>query len=306
MDWDKLRIFYYVAKAGSLTSAGDYLHISHSALSRSIKILEDRFGAKLFNRHARGLILTKNGEILLSHVKKILLEIDEAQDHILGHSDRIQGNLSITTTFGFASTVLFDYLCDFSLRYPDILLSVICNDENLNLTFGEADVAIRPYDLNGYELIQTFLKKRILGLYASKQYLEEFGVPEKTIDLDNHQLIVFTNPNNTLPYANTTWPLLVGNEQNYIRKPFMLVNSTECMVQAAQKGLGIITLSDDSSLIKSANLIRVLPHLEGPISKMYFVYPKTIKKLRIVKFLYEFLKECFKIEDEENNYPFES
>lgn len=303
MDWDKLRIFYHVAKAGSLTVAGDYLNTSHSALSRSIKILEDRFGAKLFNRHARGLTLTKNGEILLSHVKKMLTEIDEAQDHILGHSDRIQGNLKIAVTFGFASTVLFNYLCDFSNIYPAISLNVICNDESLDLTFRAADIAIRYYDPNDYELIQLFLKERTLGLYASKEYLENFGVPREASELDNHRLIAFKNPTTSNFYKHTEWLFTIGSRSDYNRRPFMAINSVECMVQAAQKGLGIITLSDDSSLIKSSNLIRVLPQLDGPSHQVYFVYPKFIENLKIVKLLYEYLKECFIKDAQQHSLP---
>jgi len=307
MDWDKLRIFYHVAKAGSLTVAGNYLNTSHSALSRSIKILEDRFGAKLFNRHARGLILTKNGEILLSHVKKMLLEIDEAQDHILGRTERVQGHLTITTTSGFASTVLFSHLADFALLYPDINLGLICNDENLDLAFREADVAIRPYDPNNKELIQIYLKKRVLRLYASKKYIKNFGMPQKPSDLDHHRLINFQIPNSSDFYqTNLQWLFTVGTEGDYIRRPILIVNSTECMVQAAQKGLGIITLSDDSSLIKTSNLIRVLPNLEGPALKMYFVYLKSIEKLRIVQLLCGYLKDCFKTEFKENYLTLES
>ncbi|WP_370276157.1 LysR family transcriptional regulator, partial [Roseovarius indicus] len=103
MDWDKLRIFHAVADAGSLTHAGDQLHLSQSAISRQIRALEDSLNATLFHRHARGLILTEQGELLFDATKAMMRRLDTATARIRDSEEEVFGELRVTTTIGFGT-----------------------------------------------------------------------------------------------------------------------------------------------------------------------------------------------------------
>lgn len=293
IEWDKLKAFYYVAKEKNLSQACKLLNITQSALSRQIALLEYQSKATLFIRHPRGLTLTKQGEILFTHVNRVYTEIELAENEILGKTQDITGQLTITTTYGYMSTVLFNHIIKFMKHYPEIKIRLICDDSDLDLTKKEADVAIRHFNSETNELEHIYLHERRLQLYASKEYLEAHGIPLTPNDLDHHKLLVFGDHHKPLPFANNDWILTVGMQERKLRNYFFISNSVEGLVNAAKEGLGIAAFSHDSHLIKNSNLIRILTNYEGESLKMYMVYPKAIKNLAIVKILENFLKQSY-------------
>jgi len=295
MDLDKLRIFYYIAKAGSLNRAAEDLNVSQPSLTRSMQVLEHSLKTKLFMRHPKGLTLTHEGEIWFDHAKRAIAELETARALVEEDSKIVKGNLKITTTFGFASTVLFPYLTEFLKTYPNVNLSLICDDTNLDLYKRGADVAIGPRWLHDPTITQTYLTTRKLNIYASAKYLEEYGEPKTPQDLDNHKLIVFSLPNDYLPYSITKWLLTVGASPGIIRTPYMTVNSTECLFQAASQDLGLIALSNDSSYLKNSNLVQILNDLESPTTDIFISYPKNLKNIRRIRALEGFLVDEFSL-----------
>src|SRR5919109_5308641 len=101
MDWDKLRIFQAVADAGSFTHAGDALKLSQSAISRQIGALEEQLGVMLFHRHARGLILTEQGELLYRRAREMAGKVATAETLLHANQDKPVGRLKITAAIGF-------------------------------------------------------------------------------------------------------------------------------------------------------------------------------------------------------------
>jgi DNA-binding transcriptional LysR family regulator len=293
MDLEKLRVFYYVAKAGSFRKAAEELNVAQPSLSRSIQVLEHTLKTKLFLRHPRGVLLTREGEVWFKYMQRAMAELETARTLVAEDGKKVQGELKITTTYGFASAVLFPHLVDFAKLYPDVNLHLMCNDENLDLTIREADVAIRPKEKGAPNLIQTLLTTSKLQIYASPQYLEKFGKPKNPSDLDTHRLIIFADPQHYLPYGKPNWLLRVGAPHGYLRKPYMTVNSVECLYEAAINSLGIITLSNNSSFLKNNNLIQILENIEPPQSHLYYVYPKNLKSVRSVRALEGYLLEAF-------------
>ncbi len=295
MELDRLRLFYYTAKEKNVTRAAKYLGLTKSALSRNIQNLEKQISAALFIRHPRGLILTKQGEILFEHAKNIMTEVELAKNEISGLTDKVIGELTITTSYGYASTVLSRHICNFLKLYPDITLNIICDDIDLDLTKKEADIALRTFDMNATELEQIFLHERTLQLFASKEYLSRMGVPKKPKDLENHRLIIF-DPRNTILQNVSTIDWLSDLMMTLPKKePIMRINSVELLAQVADAGLGIVSLSNDSLLLEKYEFVRVLPMIEGPKTKMYYSYPKSIEKLKIVNLLGHYLKEAFRV-----------
>jgi len=191
MDWDKLRVFHAVAEAGSFTHAGEDLNLSQSAVSRQVSGLEDSLQVPLFHRHARGLKLTEQGEILYRTAHDVFAKLAMVEVRIIDSKERPQGPLKINTTVAFGSIWLTSRIKKFVNLYPDIEVSVVLADSELDLSMREADVAIRLAPPSQPDLIQRQLMTMHYHVYAAPEYLEERGTPEKPEDLDNHNLIVY-------------------------------------------------------------------------------------------------------------------
>ena len=131
MDWDKLRIFYAVAEAGSFTHAGEALNLSQSAISRQISALEDSLKVTLFHRHARGLILTEQGEVLHSTARDVFGKLAMTEAMLTESKVRPRGALKVTTTFAFGVKWLTPRLGEFLDLYPDIQLTLLIDDREL-------------------------------------------------------------------------------------------------------------------------------------------------------------------------------
>src|SRR3990167_7613658 len=124
MDWDKLRVFYNVAESGSFTRAALRLEISQSAISRQISTLEDRMGGPLFVRHARGLILTEQGELLFRTAREVFSELALIQAQIAENMKMPAGSLKIAATIGFGTSWIAPRLHKFLAQYPEIRVTL--------------------------------------------------------------------------------------------------------------------------------------------------------------------------------------
>ena len=143
MDWDRVRVFHAVALAGSFTRAAERLGLSQSAISRQISGLEEDLAAALFHRHARGLVLTEQGEILLQAADEVAKRMASVETSLGNSRDCAAGHLRINTTIGLGTIWLIGQLPDFMERHPDIRISLIIGDNDADLSMREADVAIR-------------------------------------------------------------------------------------------------------------------------------------------------------------------
>lgn len=284
-DWDKLRIFRAVAEAGSFTHAGESLNLSQSAVSRQISALEESIGVALFHRHARGLILTEQGEMLDRTVREIFSHLATTTLQIKDSRERPQGPLRVTTTNAFGSIWLTPRIGEFLERYPDIEVSLVLSDDELDVSMREADVAIRMRPPRQPDLIQRHLKSVHYKIYAAPAYLKKHGMPKRPKDLDDHRLIVY-GEDATPPVENLNWLLEVGTDSP--RTPTLKVNSIYGIFRAVQSGLGIGALPEYMSR-DAGNLVEVLPELQGPGFETYFVYPEELRQSKRIKVFRDFL-----------------
>ena len=287
MDWDKLRIFHAVADAGSFTRAGEGLNLSQSAVGRQISTLEESLQVKLFHRHARGLKLTEQGDRLFRTAHEVYGKLAMAEARITESRERPQGPLKITTTVAFGSIWLTSRIKDFVGLYPDIEVSLVLADSELDLSMREADAAIRMTLPRQPDLVQRHLMTMYYHVYAAPGYLKEKGMPKTAEDLDNHQLVVY-GEDATPPIDNLNWLLEVGVKDGGPRKPILRVNSIYGIFRAVQSGLGIAALPDYMSR-EAGNLVEVLPEIEGPSIDVYFVYPEELRKNKRIGVLRDYL-----------------
>ncbi len=290
MNWQKLKTFYFVAKAGSFTNAGDILNVSQSAVSRSIIGLEDRLGIKVFNRHARGVTLTKQGEILFGFAHKMYVEDENVTRILKGTENEPKGELTILATPTLASSWLIHFFPGFLGKYPDMKLKIIDDNREDSLQLKAADVAIRTFIPLQTDLVQRYLTTIKLKMFASKSYLKKFGIPRKPEDLDHHRVITL-NDVVINPHTNINWILRVGVEPEKTREPFMELNSSEVLLKAAKLGLGIVAIGMDHPKLAETELEEVLPAIPGPDIEVFYIYPEHLKNSKRITVLAEYLSD---------------
>ena len=287
MDWDKLRIFHAVTEAGSFTHAGERLNLSQSAVSRQISALEASLKVSLFHRHARGLKPTEQGELLYRTAHDVFAKLAMAEAKITDSKERPTGPLKITSTVAFGSVWLTSRIKKFVNLYPEIDVSVVLADTELDLSMREADAAIRMEPPRQPDLIQKHLFNLRYHVFAAPEYLEERGIPQTPQNLDDHDLIVYGDDARP-PVVNLNWLLEAGTKDNVKRRPILQVNSIYGIFRAVQSGLGIGALPDYMSR-EVSNLVELLPELRGPSIDAYFVYPEELRKSKRIVVLRDFL-----------------
>jgi len=285
MDWDKLRVFHAVADAGSFTHAGETLGLSQSAVSRQVHSLEESLGVTLFHRHARGLILTEQGELLYRSVHDVFHRLSMTEAMLTDSKDRPEGPLRITTTVAFGSTWLTRVIKRFIDDYPGIEVSLLLTDTDLDITMREADCAIRFAMPSRPDLIQRHLRQTRSRLYASPEFLRVHGMPQKVEDLDGH-IIVFGEDVPT-PTPTINW-LLSFTADDHPLRPVLRVNNIYGMYRAVASGLGVAALPSYTARL-SPDLVHVLPEVVGPESDMYFVYPEELRNSMRINVFRDFL-----------------
>lgn len=287
MDWDKLRIFHAVAEAGSFTHAGEQLNLSQSAVSRQISALEESLNVPLFHRHARGLILTEQGELLYRTAHEVFGKLAMTEALLTESKDRPKGVLKVTATVAFGSTWLAPRMREFMEVYPDIELHLVLADRELDLSMREADVAIRMTPPRQADLIQRHVLTVHMQAYAAASYVKKMGMPKTPEELDKHRLIVYGEDERP-PVPDTNWLLRVGRPPGDPRRPAMSINNVYGILQAVQSGAGIAALPE-FMVQGSSELVRVLPELEGPQIDAYFVYSEELRATKRIAVFRDFL-----------------
>ena len=286
LDWDKLRVFHSVATAQSFTRAGEVLNLSQSAISRQISSLEESLNASLFTRHARGLMLTEQGDILFRTVSEVLTRLSTAENALLESKERPRGPLKITAPAAIGTTWLTQRMREFTETYPEITITILVDDRELDLTMREADVAIRLFPAKHPDLIQKKLTVLNNSIYASNDYLRAYGVPKKAQDLEQHRLILYGDDQNQ-PFAEVNWVLKTFKTTDNPIKPPFKINSLFGMLRAVKSGIGIAGLPD--YMVQNKNVSKVLPELSGPKTDVYLVYSMEMRSSKRINVFKEFL-----------------
>ncbi|MFO0407628.1 MAG: LysR family transcriptional regulator [Labrys sp. (in: a-proteobacteria)] len=287
MDRDKLKVFHAAAEAGSFTHAGEVLGLSQSAVSRQISSLEGDLKAPLFHRHARGLILTEQGEMLFRTTQEVMLKLEAARTALTDSRERPNGELRVTTTVGLGANWLTPRIGEFLDLYPDIRLKLILTEEELDLTMREADVAVRLRQPDQGDLIQRRLFTVHFHVYASPDYIKRFGEPRTIEDIERHRIISFGGPAGSF-MREMNWLNLIDRDARDAREPIFEVNSIAAMKIAVEKGVGIAVLPD-YLVGRDSPLVQVLTHAEMPAFDTYFVYPEEMKSLARIQVFRDFL-----------------
>ena len=286
MDWDKLRVFHAVAEAGSFTHAGETLNLSQSAVSRQISALEENLQVPLFHRHARGLILTEQGESLNRTVREVFAKLAMTEALLTESKEKPAGRIKVTTTVGFGSSWLAPRLQAFLEMYPDVTMSLLLDDADLDLAMRAADVAIRMHAPKQPDLVQRHLMQLHWLVVAHPDYLARAGTPTRPEELDDHKLILFGDYRP--PVADINFLAEAGRRAGQPRRALLEVNSLHAMAMAIRSGMGIGVLPDWMTG-ELDGLVRLLPDMKAPKVDVYFVYPEELRNSKRVSVFRDFL-----------------
>lgn len=287
MDLELLKRFYIVAEEGTIGKAAEKIRVVPSALTRSITDFEHQMKTKLFDRVPKGMKLTPQGERLYVFAKQFLVQADSFERIFHEREDEIEGEIRILTTPYMGVNWLIPHLKDFLKKYSKVTLKFIFNNEEIR-NLEDADVGICPFISHQVGLAQELLFPLTMRLFASTEYLKEFGIPQKPEDLDHHRLIVYKE-DYYAPYGN--WILNVGRRAGMPpRKSYIQADTLDGMVQCALQGFGIIEAPDLSSIVDSG-LKKVMPEIIGPQAPYYFICPESRKDSKKINFLFRYLAE---------------
>jgi DNA-binding transcriptional LysR family regulator len=286
MDWDKLRIFHAVADAGSLTHAGDTLHLSQSAVSRQIRALEDSLGTTLFHRHARGLLLTEQGELLFEATSSMARKLDTTSARIRDSEEHVFGELKVTTTVGFGTLWLVPRLSKLYALYPDLKIDLLLEERVLDLPMREADVAIRMKEPSQSDLIRRRLLNIRMRLYATERYLAEHGMPKTLEQIGEHRLICQHPSTPQVSSGALLAQMLLAQNM----RSTLMVNNYFGVLQAVLADVGIGVLPDYLTA-DFDQLVRVLPDVESGDVPVFLAFPEELRQSRRVTAFRDFVLE---------------
>ncbi len=287
MDWDKLRIFQAAAEAGSFTHAGDTLHMSQSAVSRQVSSLEKDLGVALFHRHARGLVLTEQGELLFRTASDILNKLHTTEMLLSDATTKPTGELRITAPVGLGTVWVTQRLREFMELYPDIRVEIILNDDQLDIAMREADVAIWTREPDQPDLIRRQLMVLPVRAFASATYVRRYGAPRNLSELDHHRIVSYGGaPGHHL--SQLRWIETAGVNGKQPRTPVFRANSVVALKYAIRAGIGI-GLIPEYLTEEETDLVTLLDDVELPQMKIVFVYPEELKTSKKVQVLRDFL-----------------
>ena len=289
LDWDRLRVFRVVADAGSFTRAGETLRLSQGAISRQIRSLEDSLGVTLFQRHARGLVLTEQGKILRRTARDVFDRISRMEAQLDHNRERPRGPLRVTTTVGFGSVWLPSQINEFLDRYPEINLSLLIDDSEVDVHLLKADVAIRMAPPRHPNLIQRHLFTGHIAIYAAPSYLRRFGTPQTLEDLLDHRIVTY-GEQASLPFPGVNWLGDALRELDPHFEPTFTLNNLVGIVRSVEWGAGIAALP--TLLVhQMGSCEHIMREIEGPLLEAYFVYPEVLRNTLRVNVFRDFLLE---------------
>lgn len=290
MDWDKLRVFHAAAAAGSFTHAGDALHLSQSAISRQVSGLEKDLKVALFHRHARGLVLTEQGEMLYRTVSEVMSKLQTAETLLTDSATKPTGEIRIAAPVGLGTVWLAQRLREFLDLYPEIRVDLILDDEHIDLSKREADVGIWTREPEQAELIRRPLWVAKVRPLASTQYVRRYGSPQTLADLDKgHRIISYSGqPSQHLPAIS--WLETAGRDDQPPRVPAFRANSVVAIKNAILAGVGIGMIPDYMTGHQN-DLVTVLTETEIDLPELpiFFAYPEELKTSKKVQVLRDFL-----------------
>ncbi|NBD08482.1 MULTISPECIES: LysR family transcriptional regulator [Corallococcus] len=266
----EMAVFSAVAATGSFSAAGRELHLSPSAVSRTIDRIEARLGVRLMLRTTRALSMTPEGQAYLGAARRILTELDDAEQAIADRGAP-RGRLRVSASLSHGRLCVVPLLGDFAARYPHILVDINLTDRVVDIPAGEADVGIRFGPLADSGLTARKLGENRRVIVASPDYLLRRGTPRVPEDLHHHNCLNFN-----FHRAEAVWPFVRdGHEYSLSVKGCIEANNGETLGQLAASGVGVTRVGAFSVAeeLRTNRLVPLLEHYNpGDVENVHAVF----------------------------------
>jgi DNA-binding transcriptional LysR family regulator len=270
LGWDDLRIFLAVHRSHSHAGAARALRVASTTVGRRLAALERAVGARLFTRTPDGLAPTAAALALVGHAERVEAEVLEAERALTGADQRPSGTVRITCGDGWASYVLCPAIPAFLQAHPGLTLEVRATPRALDLTRGEADVALRNFRPRERSLVARRLGPERYGLYASARYLARRGTPRAPADLAAHDLVLYERDYDRL-FTQAWFRKTAGGARVAVR-----CGNTATLHAACAAGAGVALLTR-SYVRGDPRYERVLPLLEPPATELWAVTHQDLR-----------------------------
>jgi len=283
-----MRVFTRVAELGSFARAASTLDVSRAMASSYVAQLEKHLGTRLLHRTTRKVSVSPQGAVYLEHCKRILAEIDAADDQLRLARNRPQGKLRVDVPVAFGKYLLLPAIPLFTQRYPDIQLEVRFNDRFVDIASEHVDVAVRVGKVSGPDIIARRIAASRLLTCASPKYLAQAGMPRTPEELRKHRLLGHLRGDANRP---ADWQFRHGRGTRSLRLPMALsFNTVDALTSSALDGQGLVQQLDllVSSYLVEGRLVEVLREhsCEGP--PLSVIYPKATQHLARVRVFADF------------------
>lgn len=285
MNWDGYRYFIAAAEAGSISAAAKKLDSNQSTVGRHIDSLESALGIKLFQRSVKGLSLTEEGQAVFEQSQHIQNAIVKIQRAVQGKEKVASGTVRLSLPEGLGQEILIPALDSFYKLYPQVKLIFNVSATTANITQGEADVAVRLFRPEEADLVIKYLGEMKMGLYASKSYQKNYGLPGGLKDLRKHKVITYGDHLSVLP--ENQWLINHSNESLRILRS----DSTVTRFKATVSGVGI-SLQPEVLAQTDSDLIRLFKSAKLPAHKVWLVYHKDVRHMTRVRAVTDFISDC--------------
>lgn len=270
LEWGDLRIFLAVHRSRSHAGAARALRVASTTVGRRLQALERGVGARLFTRTPDGLAPTAAAAALLGHAERVEAEVLEAERALTGADERPTGTVRITCGDGWATCILCPAIPAFLAAHPGLTLEVRATPRALDLTRGEADVALRNFRPRERSLVARRLGPERYGLYASPLYLARRGVPRTARDLAAHDLVLYERDYDRM--ATQAWlRRFAGGARVAVR-----AGNTATLHAACAAGAGVALLTR-SYVRGDPRYLRVLPAVEPPATEIWAVVHQDLR-----------------------------
>jgi DNA-binding transcriptional LysR family regulator len=284
LDWSILRDFIAVAETGSLSQAARRLRLSQPTLSRRIAALEEQLKAQLFQRTPRGLLLTDAGEQVLAGARRVEEEALAIERQAEAAHQTLTGTVRISVTEGLGSLWLPRKLAAFHASYPGVCVEVLVDNRTVNLIRREADIAIRMFRPEQPDLIAKKAGDLVMGLYASRGYLDRHGRPTKPSDLKDHYHVGFDE-------SMSNHPGVQKLERNFVTE--RIVHRSSSFVGQLSATLAGIGIGAHDCVLADAEptLERLLPDVFRHDMEIWLVTHADLRRSARIRAVFDFLSD---------------
>jgi DNA-binding transcriptional LysR family regulator len=282
-DWNDLKHFLAFARKGSTLAAAKTLGVSQSTVHRRLAELEERLGRRLLERELAGYRLTELGEELRPFAERVEEAVAAFERHLVSSDKELTGTIRVTCPTTVADRLIRTPLIDaFHTRYPGLRIELVMSDQFLDLSTGEADIAIRAGEPKDEALVGRTIAETPWALYASRSYFERHGRPERPKDIERHLVVAFDGAIANYPAAR--WLRSIAPRAPIAARS----DSWPAVISAVKSGAGLVpmpvVLGD-----RENELVRVIDDIPELATKYYLLTHRDLHRTPRVRAFFDFV-----------------